>query len=101
MIRRPPRSTLFPYTTLFRSRLKLAQRLLEHVPGRETVLVLRVDGCPRHGRQVFGHEGSSIAVLVRRGADAKDLFDALLEDLVFGELLRGRMGDHEHAVELS
>src|SRR2546423_8732399 len=25
MIRRPPRSTLFPYTTLFRSRLKLAR----------------------------------------------------------------------------
>src|SRR5688572_32430117 len=26
MIRRPPRSTLFPYTTLFRSRRRLAQR---------------------------------------------------------------------------
>src|SRR3712207_6849542 len=26
MIRRPPRSTLFPYTTLFRSRLKLRVR---------------------------------------------------------------------------
>src|SRR2546430_12431800 len=26
MIRRPPRSTLFPYTTLFRSRRGLAQR---------------------------------------------------------------------------
>src|SRR2546430_13040155 len=26
MIRRPPRSTLFPYTTLFRSRLDLALR---------------------------------------------------------------------------
>src|SRR2546422_3480175 len=26
MIRRPPRSTLFPYTTLFRSRLFVAQR---------------------------------------------------------------------------
>src|SRR2546425_1955821 len=25
MIRRPPRSTLFPYTTLFRSRLRLAR----------------------------------------------------------------------------
>src|SRR2546426_11702306 len=25
MIRRPPRSTLFPYTTLFRSRLQLAR----------------------------------------------------------------------------
>src|SRR5256885_10177842 len=27
MIRRPPRSTLFPYTTLFRSRAKLGQYL--------------------------------------------------------------------------
>src|SRR5258708_18594717 len=35
MIRRPPRSTLFPYTTLFRSR-----------PGA----VLRRDDPPRHGR---------------------------------------------------
>src|SRR5256885_10292123 len=26
MIRRPPRSTLFPYTTLFRSRLSLARK---------------------------------------------------------------------------
>src|SRR5437868_15019702 len=26
MIRRPPRSTLFPYTTLFRSRLKIPAR---------------------------------------------------------------------------
>src|SRR3712207_8021904 len=30
MIRRPPRSTLFPYTTLFRS--AKAQRLLEYAP---------------------------------------------------------------------
>src|SRR2546427_4223985 len=29
MIRRPPRSTLFPYTTLFRSRLTEAQGLAE------------------------------------------------------------------------
>src|SRR2546426_9168793 len=28
MIRRPPRSTLFPYTTLFRSRIKLRARML-------------------------------------------------------------------------
>src|SRR2546429_5163820 len=28
MIRRPPRSTLFPYTTLFRSRMKAAGRIL-------------------------------------------------------------------------
>src|SRR2546430_12864858 len=33
MIRRPPRSTLFPYTTLFRSQLPIPDR---QVPGSET-----------------------------------------------------------------
>src|SRR5438270_7681724 len=38
MIRRPPRSTLFPYTTLFRSpaRGELEALLLEHVEAEET-----------------------------------------------------------------
>src|SRR5438132_4505418 len=31
MIRRPPRSTLFPYTTLFRSRPMLARRTVEEL----------------------------------------------------------------------
>src|SRR3712207_7207548 len=42
MIRRPPRSTLFPYTTLFRSRLdavdrhgRPGQRAVEHRAGDE------------------------------------------------------------------
>src|SRR5690349_23527697 len=36
MIRRPPRSTLFPYTTLFRSCAELAARIAEReVPRRE------------------------------------------------------------------
>src|SRR2546430_12615709 len=34
MIRRPPRSTLFPYTTLFRSRF--------HDPNRATYMVMRI-----------------------------------------------------------
>src|SRR3712207_7792547 len=34
MIRRPPRSTLFPYTTLFRSVLPLALRRLERARGK-------------------------------------------------------------------
>src|SRR2546422_6981029 len=38
MIRRPPRSTLFPYTTLFRSRLAKRVRRLELQPVRETLL---------------------------------------------------------------
>src|SRR2546426_1307077 len=43
MIRRPPRSTLFPYTTLFRSRFHLRTRVphcrfraLDPRPGRST-----------------------------------------------------------------
>src|SRR2546426_2861640 len=39
MIRRPPRSTLFPYTTLFRSRgLERVDDALQHVPVGEEVL---------------------------------------------------------------
>src|SRR3989454_10859079 len=33
MIRRPPRSTLFPYTTLFRSPWGVAERLFERLRG--------------------------------------------------------------------
>src|SRR5438105_12725969 len=33
MMRRPPRSTLFPYTTLFRSRQRCADVLLQHFHG--------------------------------------------------------------------
>src|SRR2546430_7687523 len=35
MIRRPPRSTLFPYTTLFRSRLAVLPAKLPECPGRK------------------------------------------------------------------
>src|SRR6266542_5649970 len=35
MIRRPPRSTLFPYTTLFRSRLGLLRWELRPAQGRQ------------------------------------------------------------------
>src|SRR2546422_2285160 len=48
MIRRPPRSTLFPYTTLFRSRARDAVRELDESPED---LILWVD-------QNLGHEYS-------------------------------------------
>src|SRR2546426_5103210 len=50
MIRRPPRSTLFPYTTLFRSRLQAARQRDRDADG------------------VRGDEGS--AARARRGGDA-------------------------------
>src|SRR5436309_7107564 len=34
MIRRPPRSTLFPYTTLFRSRARRGELRRDHCPPR-------------------------------------------------------------------
>src|SRR5256885_14459065 len=37
MIRRPPRSTLFPYTTLFRSKLTVLTDLLKETPDRVVV----------------------------------------------------------------
>src|SRR2546422_10200134 len=51
MIRRPPRSTLFPYTTLFRSLIQ--QRLeLRRVVGEPRAVVLqRFD---QHGARVVG-----------------------------------------------
>src|SRR3712207_7700328 len=48
MIRRPPRSTLFPYTTLFRSQLLLQQR-----PGGR-VEAGGVGAAEDHGRRRLG-----------------------------------------------
>src|SRR3712207_8769677 len=70
MIRRPPRSTLFPYTTLFRSVRpadELQQRLvLRGVQGQALVLgpaderlVQRV-GVPGVGRDACGQGGAGI-----------------------------------------
>src|SRR5258708_13936155 len=58
MIRRPPRSTLFPYTTLFRSLLDALDRLLE--------LLLRGDlrlADQRGLVRVFGHPADAVAEL--------------------------------------
>src|SRR3712207_7943602 len=57
MIRRPPRSTLFPYTTLFRSRVELRSRgLLEAATrflDRQRLAVRTVGG---HGVERVTHE---------------------------------------------
>src|SRR3712207_8275208 len=50
MIRRPPRSTLFPYTTLFRSAIPV--RVVPDEPRRgpaPTAVVSRLDGVRRTG----------------------------------------------------
>src|SRR3712207_7987649 len=52
MIRRPPRSTLFPYTTLFRS----SSDALDTVPG------VRLCGVRRQHAREIEHDASSRAV---------------------------------------
>src|SRR3712207_7010846 len=50
MIRRPPRSTLFPYTTLFRSHLKLPSD-----PGRVRLVGIDAVSADRVGRDGRRH----------------------------------------------
>src|SRR5690349_22505382 len=50
MIRRPPRSTLFPYTTLFRSRNREQPPFDEHKASREVVRVGHLES-----RRVVGY----------------------------------------------
>src|SRR3712207_6996559 len=51
MIRRPPRSTLFPYTTLFRSLARKADAL---VGGPDAVLVVDDTALPKKGSASVG-----------------------------------------------
>src|SRR2546425_4765755 len=62
MIRRPPRSTLFPYTTLFRSRPMAWPRMLRI---RQTFPRSRVADIPRTVAQALGAAGLPI-----KGGDA-------------------------------
>src|SRR3989442_14070000 len=47
MIRRPPRSTLFPYTTLFRSIEKIWTSIVGHVKVRPTVIIVVAPNGPQ------------------------------------------------------
>src|SRR3712207_8988493 len=81
MIRRPPRSTLFPYTTLFRSRGSVAPSCLEAEPprGRAAVRVVETVGDAMDG-QGFDRLAKGLA----GGTDRRRLLRGVL----------GRSGEH-------
>src|SRR5258705_1957960 len=62
MIRRPPRSTLFPYTTLFRSEIVVVTPA--QIQGRQ--LVVEIDG------NVGGHAFGLVVLLVREVAAERE-----------------------------
>src|SRR2546427_10469019 len=76
MIRRPPRSTLFPYTTLFRS---------DVVDGRDIVLPGFQEDARPIERLAREHGGDAVAP---RDASPRD--DGLEQDALRGRLLQWR-----------
>src|SRR5436853_3891754 len=86
MIRRPPRSTLFPYTTLFRSENRLRFRS-QFLPGRQ--VASRVDVQARSGpdrkstRLNSSHLGISYAVfcLKKKTIIAEELLEHASSEL--------------------
>src|SRR3712207_7598425 len=80
MIRRPPRSTLFPYTTLFRSYGLLIKPLgflffLQPLPLRPRLVVpARAVGPAQVGpEEVYGHRQDDGGVLVRSEEHTSEL----------------------------
>src|SRR2546426_12549321 len=70
MIRRPPRSTLFPYTTLFRSPLEQQVERFLHGPqpvGARDRHGLRRPPAPRRERLRRSHRGRGIGRAAGRG----------------------------------
>src|SRR2546430_13119187 len=99
MIRRPPRSTLFPYTTLFRSAGQLADLLLaapragvgHHVDRVELAALLTALELPEHLlRDELGGVRPDVDDLVVALAVGDDAILVLLLDLVH---LLARLGD--------
>src|SRR2546425_8803297 len=80
MIRRPPRSTLFPYTTLFRS--VLAQRRTRDLLRRAKVAALQRAPARRQRSEEHTSELQSLAYLVCRLLLEKKKFNSRLEDIV-------------------
>src|SRR2546430_5870916 len=98
MIRRPPRSTLFPYTTLFRSVRGLRTGDERHQRGdliNMPIAVERCDGLLR--RRPIARGGIQIRVdrtrlnVVDRDTAAPDLSGQPLSEHLHGSL-RGRVG---------
>src|SRR2546427_12738472 len=75
MIRRPPRSTLFPYTTLFRSLLQAVLIPVQAAAGTNNYILRTSTGtnaaivCSRYGLQIVRNLGQADVYLVQ-GSDS-------------------------------
>src|SRR5256885_11827721 len=75
MIRRPPRSTLFPYTTLFRSgpgNVADERQGLDTLPGEKFARLLKLLRFPRRDRELRAHLAQRLGDLQPEAARAAD-----------------------------
>src|SRR2546427_2450989 len=86
MIRRPPRSTLFPYTTLFRSRLELRRRELERERQQQPLRGRAV------ARELVHHRLVQHALVRRVLIYDRDPGVSLEEEVGVEDLKQGRQG---------
>src|SRR6266446_8745188 len=90
MIRRPPRSTLFPYTTLFRSDERLREGAqpagdVFHLPGNQMTPMLEVEGVSKSFGALAAlsrvslmvREGEVFSVIGPNGAGKSTLFNVI------------------------
>src|SRR3712207_8336556 len=92
MIRRPPRSTLFPYTTLFRSPAQKADRDVEAAQGRLT-------GRTRGGGGCEGPDGEA-AHRADGGRSEEHTSELQSRQYLACRLLLEKKNDEEHSVGL-
>src|SRR2546428_14151852 len=93
MIRRPPRSTLFPYTTLFRSERALRERLLLRPAGRTAGReVHRIAVRPHARRRRPGGGGVPVSARPRAARASSQRADAHLPRAVLAHRGRGGQG---------
>src|SRR3712207_9062827 len=92
MIRRPPRSTLFPYTTLFRSRPREGVERLWQSSAYRPVYVEEIDASVTF-RDASGHRGTEIHIDLEQSVRGGKLGE-------LAQKLTGSDRSEEHTSEL-
>src|SRR3712207_7115808 len=75
MIRRPPRSTLFPYTTLFRSPYDRDNRGAIYISAKRGLGIKVVEGKKIAEQILYRPRGGAVQVLTRSDEDSLLTFD--------------------------